>query len=239
MVDFGTTGPAALRTIAGLQPTDIEAIVPTHCHADHAGGIEMMALMGRYISKRKPNMIIEPTLADELWHNTLKGGCEKNECRQRDGYLTMDDYFNVVHPVAMQGRARPTFKLNVFQNHMKGAVKPIRVELFRTRHVPIEAMGWWDSMVSYGLLIDDRIFFSGDAQFEPDHIIDYASRSEWMFQDTSLHVKGSHATLEELKTLPDEVKKKMFNVHYGDNFRQFDNSDFAGWTQQGVRYIFD
>ena len=40
MVDFGMTGPNALRETAGLEPTDLKCILPTHSHADHIGGIE-------------------------------------------------------------------------------------------------------------------------------------------------------------------------------------------------------
>ena len=44
MVDFGMTGPRALYQTAGLEVTDIEAVLPTHSHADHVGGIEALAL---------------------------------------------------------------------------------------------------------------------------------------------------------------------------------------------------
>ena len=46
LVDFGTTGPAQLQEVAGISPLDVRAILPTHAHADHVGGIaEIKKLM--------------------------------------------------------------------------------------------------------------------------------------------------------------------------------------------------
>ena len=39
-----------------------------------------------------------------------------------------------------------------------------------------------------------------------------------MFHDTQLYSGGVHASYEELMTLPDEVRKKMYLYHYGDNW---------------------
>jgi ribonuclease BN (tRNA processing enzyme) len=52
LVDLGTKGPQALYDL-GLSVTQIKNILITHSHADHIGGLEEIALMGRYAIKQK------------------------------------------------------------------------------------------------------------------------------------------------------------------------------------------
>jgi len=35
------------------------------------------------------------------------------------------------------------------------------------------------------------------------------------------------------------MKEKMFLVHYGDAHANYDVSEFYGYAQKGMRYIFD
>jgi hypothetical protein len=44
--------------------------------------------------------------------------------------------------------------------------------------------------------------------------------------------------LSDLKTLPTRWKEKMNLYHYADNYETQDIAGFAGWTRQGVRYLF-
>lgn len=235
MVDFGMTGPYALREIAGLEPTDIGAILPTHTHADHVGGIECLGLMNRYIGvkilgKPKIKMIITQKLEKALWKGTLRGGMEWNE---RDGYgekLRFRDYFDVIRPIHMENHPRESWKVEFGDLHL---------ELFRTKHIPEHAKAWVESFVSYGLFVENRIFFSGDTRFDPDLIELYADRSEIMFHDVQFHPGGVHAYLGELKSLPEKIRKKIILMHYGDNWTEQDISGLGGFARRGYRYIFD
>ena len=55
-----------------------------------------------------------------------------------------------------------------------------------------------------------------DDKFDLELVDLYADRSEWMFHDTQINPNPVHASLPELKTLPDHIKKKMLLVHYPD-----------------------
>ena len=81
--------------------------------------------------------------------------------------------------------------------------------------------------------------FSGDTKFDRSLLDIYANNVDYIFHDCSLVNNPVHACLDELKTLPIEWKKKIFLMHYGDDFAKYDASDFCGWTKEGVRYIFD
>lgn len=236
MVDFGMTGPQALFQTAGLRPTDIEVILPTHLHADHVGGIECFALTNRYVGQRfmkKPKLtaIVGQDAQQALWDCTLRGGMEWNEedmpTKRR---LSFGDYFQVIRPRWKEQQPREVFEVK-FGN--------IRLEMFRTKHIPDSAGDWRESFVGFGLLIDNRVLFSGDTRFDPELIEMYGHRAETIFHDVQFFPEGVHAPLESLKTLPPEIKEKMHLVHYPDNWREQDIAGFAGWTQQGVRYIFD
>jgi hypothetical protein len=88
--------------------------------------------------------------------------------------------------------------------------------------------------------------------FDAGYPIRFASLAEVMFHDTQLYSGGVHASYEELMTLPDEVRKKMYLYHYGDNWDKPEiwtgGSDkytgepvkdgFLGWTEQAMAYDF-
>ncbi|MBU3915358.1 MBL fold metallo-hydrolase [bacterium] len=235
LVDFGITGPAALREIAGLDVTDIEVVLPTHSHSDHTGGIEGLALMNRYVGRRFMNkplmkMIVTEDYQKLLWEESLKGGLACNELSDDpSGLLTCSDFFESVHPALKKNCSRQVFEINY---------NGIQLELFRTFHIPEGADSWVTSLPSYGLFIDNRIFFSGDTQFDQDLIDMYANKSEIMIQDIQFFTGGVHVSLEELQGLPSAIKKKMMLVHYNDAWSEKDISEFGGWCHQGIKYIF-
>ncbi|MCP4756143.1 MAG: MBL fold metallo-hydrolase [Proteobacteria bacterium] len=235
LVDFGMTGPKALHQTTGLELIDIDVILPTHSHADHTGGIEALALMNRYVGirhlgKSKIKMIVTEDYQDILWSQSLRGGLAPNEIGPHpSGELQFLDFFDAIRPELKSDLPRETFVLDF---------EGIHLELFRTHHFPEQAESWKTAALSYGLFIDDRIFFSGDTQFDPDLIDQYAEKSEFMLHDVQFFNGGVHPSLEDLKTLPAEIKKKMHLMHYNDEWANYDISDFAGWWEQGARYIF-
>jgi len=235
-VDFGMTAPRALKETAGLEVTDLETVLPTHSHADHVGGIECVGLMSRYfgiprLGKKKPVFIINEEYQEILWDRTLRGGMEWNEEEQTSqSLLGFCDYFDVVRPQWLKHQPREILSVNY---------GGIEIEMFRTMHIPDSARGWQDSFVSFGLWVDRRVFISVDTRFDRDLIDLYAHRSEVMFHDVQFFPGAVHAPLADLKTLPEDIKRKMHLMHYSDDWERQDISGFAGWTLQGHRYIFD
>ena len=116
----------------------------------------------------------------------------------------------------------------------------MHIEMFRTKHVPEQSPSWESSFWSCGLMIDNRIFFSGDTRFDLDLIDEYKDQAEWMFHDCQLHPGAVHAYYGELQELPKDVRERMILIHYGDSWRKFkpQRDGFHSFAKQGVQYIF-
>ncbi len=233
LIDCGTKCPQALWEL-GLPVTAVQNLLITHSHADHIGGLEEAALMGRYFAKRKPTMIVTDEYKTILWDMSLKGGIAFGELV--DGRpLGFDDVFEARTPAPHPAVGREAWKAQ------SGS---IGLALFRTKHIPDSASAWRDSFFSLGVVIDSRVLFTSDTRFDPELLLecDGLFPLEAIFHDCQFFTGGVHASLEELKALPAEIKKKTFLTHYGDNWPDFRAKvrryGFAGMARQGVFYDF-
>jgi ribonuclease BN (tRNA processing enzyme) len=232
-VDCGTKCSQALFEL-GRPITDIRNYLITHSHADHIGGLEEVALMGRYAAKRKPLMLITETYQHILWDMSLRGGCAHNEEDAGD-ILGFTDFFDIARPVLL-----PSFKRMAFVNTL-GA---LNLKTMRTKHIPDSSSGWESSFWSCGLLIDDRVLFTSDTRFDPDLLDEFDPdyRLEAIFHDTQYFKGGVHASIDELATLSAERRAQLHLVHYGDNWEQFEEAvtrhGFAGLARPQTWYDF-
>jgi ribonuclease BN (tRNA processing enzyme) len=209
MVDFGTLASRGLGEL-GLSVMDVRNYFITHLHADHIGGLEEVMLVNRYVAGRKPRIYITEHFQDLLWNLSLRGGAEYNE--RHDGVaLSFPDFWETERPTARRRLAREGTEFNVGSIHIK---------TFRTRHYPEQARSWEDAFHSEGILIDDRVLFTGDTQFDPEliDIFDKKYKIETIFHDVQFFTGGIHASLEEVSTLPAHVRKRILLMHYPDSW---------------------
>ena len=233
LVDCGTLCSYAFENMYNGRITDIKNLLLTHPHADHIGGVEELALEGKYITKRLVNLVITDEFKKCLWEESLKGGIQYSE----EGVMTFDDYFNQIKPVRIQKKPFEMFETNVGS---------INIKLFRTRHVTTRKNSLKKSQISYGLIIDDRILFTADTQFNPSQLqflLDKYKKIEVIFHDCDVmgYSRGVHAAYDELVTLPKEIKEKTFLSHYSEAVSTIDAlvDGFAGLAKHWVYYDFD
>ncbi len=205
MIDFGITGPQALQDL-GFDPIDILNVVPTHSHSDHVGGIEYLAQQNYWIgrpmkNKPKMNLIGDLTFFRKLWGCTLSGGLGIIQSKDGDGWdiLQFTDYYNHIRATSESFISQRTV-----HNYNIGNIK---LQIFPTCHIPGNRYN------SFGVFIDDKVFYSGDTRFDKILIEEYAPKSEIMFHEASNFECAVHTNIKDLETLSDEIKGKMMLVH--------------------------
>ena len=233
LIDCGTKCPQSFYTL-GHQITDIENILITHSHADHIGGLEEVALMGRYMTKRKPKMVINETYQHILWDMSLRGGSAYNEEDAGD-ILGFHDFFEPIRPDWLPNYPRET---------LSAQVGSIDIKMMRTMHIPDSSWDWHSSFWSCGIIVDDRVLFTSDTRYDPELITSFDSmfNLEAVFHDCQFFTGGVHASIHELKGLPADIKKKTYLSHYGDNWEDFEDTvseyGLADFARAHTHYIF-
>jgi len=233
LIDCGTLCSYAYENLYNGKITDIQNLLLTHPHADHIGGVEELALAGKYITKRPLNLVITDEFKKLLWKESLRGGIQYSE----EGKMTFEDYFNQIKPVRIQKKPFEMFETDVGS---------INVKIFRTRHVTTRKDSLKDSQISFGLIIDDRVLFTADTQFnrpQLEFLLDKYKSIEVIFHDCDVmgYSRGVHAAYDELVTLPMDIKKKMILCHYSEAVSTVDAlvDGFAGLAKHWVYYDFE
>ncbi len=223
LVDCGSDVRFSLAEI-NLLPGDIDAVYISHLHADHIGGLEWLAFNTYFNHKVKKNLLFcEKRLLERLWKNSLKGGleCIGGKCMQ------LSDYFNC-HPL----EAASAFKW-----------EGINFKLVEMLHIP----GTRCESYSYGLLVDktaDReksFFISTDTMFQPQRLEKIAESVDVIFHDCETSEKRStvHAHYDQLCTLPESVKQKIWLYHYEPHLGYNPRDDgFRGFVVKGQEFSF-
>jgi ribonuclease BN (tRNA processing enzyme) len=200
LVDCGTTAPRSLFELQ-IPFNKIDAVLITHLHADHIGGLEELAFQLTYVYRHRMKLVVPSSISDNLWNQSLRGGLEN----AAEGFTKLESYFDVC----------------IVDEEMPFELQPgFTVELLPTEHVPKKP--------SYSLVLNDYVYFSSDSKFDPARLNDMHGnrRCQYIFHDCQLFSPGTvHASLNELLSLPEEIQAKVLLMHYGDN-----KDDYIGKT---------
>ncbi|MWC26796.1 MBL fold metallo-hydrolase [Paenibacillus sp. MMS18-CY102] len=210
LLDCGITGPAALHQL-GIRFGDLDAVLVSHTHGDHVGGLEELAFQMMFVHQRKPVLYLPQPLREPLWEHTLKGGLTQGPLQ------SLDDFFDVREmPVGEPTEIAP------------GLV----VEPILTEHI--------EGRLSYSFLINGTFFYSADMKFNPtllQQLVDERGVA-LIFHDCQLIAPGVvHACIDELLTLPEHLQSITKLMHYGDTMPEFiGRTGRMSFVEQGVTY---
>lgn len=194
LIDCGITAPLSLHQL-GKTPDQIDAILITHIHGDHVGGLEEFAFRMKFQYGRKPVLYISEKLIKPLWENTLKGGLTQ------EGISSIEDAFEI-HPLS---------------EGVPYHISPgLTVELIQTPHIP--------GKDSYSLYINQEIFYSADMTFQPElltKLVQERGCRKIMHEVQFIAPGVVHTTLDELRSLPQEIQQMIYLMHYGDEMESY------------------
>ncbi|WP_281887952.1 MBL fold metallo-hydrolase [Paenibacillus sp. YYML68] len=214
LIDCGYTAARAMHEL-GIGLDEIDAILITHIHADHVGGLEEFAFQSMYRYKKRIRLLVPFDIKDSLWNHSLRGGLEN----AHEGLNRLEDYFDVV-------TLEPDTVITLQPE--------LNVKLLPSLHIP--------GKPSYSLLLNDRFFYSADSQFNSEQLHQlHASGCKLMMHDCQLTSPGAvHASLEELLTLPEELQASIWLMHYSDSMPSFiGKTGKMTFVEQGTIYKLD
>ena len=208
---------------AGHSIFDIGGIFISHLHADHVGGLEYFAFKRCFVPNKRPDqvpiIIDNVELLDELWNKTLSGGMESLQGSRN----TLSSYFRI-----------------------KDVPPNGEFCWFDTVYQPIQTVHVVDDRrikLSFGIMINfkRKVFITGDTQFSPNQIMTFYEMADCIFQDCELaDYKGSvHAQYNQLKTLPEHIKNKMWLYHYSGALPDYEKDGFRGFVAKGQYFEFE
>jgi ribonuclease BN (tRNA processing enzyme) len=223
LIDCGSTcWDTVSKRGVELKYTDVDAVYISHLHADHVGGLEELSFCTYFNpSADRPKLYCNTQLMHELWEQALRGGLESIQGK----VVTLTEYFD----------CRPVDNSSFF------VWEGITFIPVQTVHV----MAGYHIKYSYGLIIQEslnspKVFFTSDTQFAPNQIMDFYRDCDVVFQDceTSQFKSGVHAHFDDLKTLKDEIRSKMWLYHYqpGTVRQAAKDNGFCGFVESGQTF---
>jgi ribonuclease BN (tRNA processing enzyme) len=195
----------------GLDVGDVDAVVITHCHADHVSGLEGLLFYAYFVLRRRLPVLAHPEVLEALWGGHLRAGMSRL-LHVRDGALHPEDHeLTDYAEVVPLSASAPT------------AFRGLSIECRRTiHHVPTTALRFRTATASLG--------WSADTAFDPGLVAWLAAADRFVHETNH----GAHTPYAALAALPAEVRRKMWLVHYPDEF----DVDASGipCLRQGTRY---
>jgi ribonuclease BN (tRNA processing enzyme) len=264
LIDFGHYGMLALKEALNITPMNItdelDGLYITHLHGDHVGAVDLLGLATYFIggarqdpSKRLKLFAAQPVM-DILWERALQGKMQTVEGKLVD----LTDYFDCI-PVPENGcfywqnlRFQPVQLLHIISgryippcfgllfDERSGHVESPKALPPRRRGTSVFRKG---DDVTNARRIGPRVLYSIDTQFNPPQLQAFYDQADVIFHDceTAPFHSTVHAHYEDLRTLSDETRAKMWLVHYQkDGPQKYDaqKDGFKGFVTKGQTFDF-
>ena len=212
LIDCGSEARRSLHEL-GIDSSSVDAVYISHLHADHIGGLEWFGFT-RYFNRErsKPKLFLHKSLEKDLWEKSLSGGMNCLE----DKEAQLSSFFEV-HAVEKSFEWEGT-----------------HFELVETQH----AFHAGKKLPCFGLFFErkqDKVFFSGDTRLTPETLMPYYKKADLIFHECETKEQRTpvHSHYDDLKTLDEGTKKKMWLYHYNDGPLPDAQTDgFAGFIKK-------
>lgn len=220
LFDCGTDARHALHAI-GVHYSDITDVFISHLHADHMGGLEWLGFTRKFDNNfQRPRLFISKSIAQIIWDNSLAGSMNSIEGEN----CTLETYFDV-HEIERNG----SFEW-----------EGITFRLVQTIHI----MNGYALASCHGLLFqvnNKMIYITADTQFAPYLLDCVYQQADIIFHDceTANVPSGVHPHYDDLCTLPDNIKQKMWLYHYNPGpLPDAEHQGFRGFVKRGQSFEF-
>jgi len=234
----------------GVGLADIGGVYVTHLHADHVGGLEWLAFSTYFNPKLdRPKLFCDFSLMHKLWESTLRGGLDSIEGK----VMTLTDYFDC-QPVVSNGwfdwgqaQLTPVQTVHVMAGYQIVHSFGLMIA-YPTEALDVSVYAGHGVFRQKPEISDGRrkIFYTSDTQFCPHQIRKFYDEADLILHDceTSPFKSGVHAHFDDLCTLPDEIKAKMWLMHYqwvkgADLVNWALDNGFAGFVRPGQVFDFE
>lgn len=183
-------------TAGRVDVADIDAVILTHLHADHASGVEGFAWFCRFVLQRPMKVYAAPAVLQGLW-TMLQPSMQELLVVDADNHphhrerLDAGDLFDAT-PLSLGGittigdlvvEARPTI-----------------------HHIPTTALRFTAGAARFG--------YSADTAFD-EHLLEWLDVADVIFHETNF---GAHTPYEKLAALPAALRQKLHLIHWPDGF---------------------
>ena len=193
-----------------IDVSDLDGLIITHNHADHVSGVEPLLFFAHYVLNRKLPVLAHPKVLHHLWEHHLKAGM--HELLYPDGRRQTRSFSDFAEPIPLSEDHGTSFA---------GFSVEIRQTL---HHVPTYALRLSDGTASLG--------WSADTAWDPG-LVEWLAEADRFVHETNF---GIHTPYERLAALPAQLRKRMWLVHYPDNF-DVENSVIEPLRQGGIYAI--
>jgi len=185
LFDCGFRTPAGLSKL-NLGAEDIKSVYLSHLHLDHSGGLAELGFKRMFMKLPPLKVYGEESVLSKLWPGQLESSMSA------EGMHKLEDFFELI-PV--QGE----FKISALE-----------FETCRVKHI--------GEMPCFGLLAGRQVYFSADSIFDQQLLekLNQNYNLKALFHDCSFNVAAApvHATLEQLKQLPESLQSRIHLTHY-------------------------
>jgi len=204
LIDCGGTAVQSLKEL-GIPVWDITAVIITHMHGDHMGGLEQLLWERYYTGPDGPGWLKTPVYATPDIHRGLR-------------HALMDCVDEITTPAGTVAGGYDVLVKTHSVGEIGFALGGVGFNLHRTRHV-------YSSEVDkpcYGVDIIDmsagpRAYFTSDTTFDENLFQRNPGNAAVVFHDCAFgpfYTGTVHTHYEELRALPEETRGRIVLMHY-------------------------